>query len=152
MNLRELPRYTLPTLPSPGEKDQRKVNEQFIACVQNLFKRDEDKEKRLRKREEQNTAIAIPITRDIVFCSGLYTVTSFYNDKIIVCNSAVGFPIYFPSAVGSGKMIIIKNFGTATVNAISDGTDLIDGAAVQYIYTGEGIVFIDYGVGGWLVA
>lgn len=152
MNLRELPRLTLPTLPNPGEKDQRKVNEQVISCIQNLFKRDEDKEKRLRKREENASAVAIPVTRDIILCSGLYNVTTFFNDKIIVCGSAVGFPVIFPYAVGSGKMIIVKNFGVGTVTVTASGTDLIDGSATQPVYTNEGIIFSDYGVGNWLVS
>lgn len=152
MNLRELPRLTLPTLPNPGEKDQRKINEQIISCIQNLFKRDEDKEKRLRKREEVASAVAVPVVRDIVLCSALYNVTSFYNDKIIVCSSAVGFPVIFPYAVGSGKMIIVKNFGVGTVAATAVGTDLIDGSGTQNVLTNEGIVFIDFGVGDWLVA
>lgn len=152
MNLRELPRLTLPTLPSTGEKDQRKINEQIISCLQNLFKRDEDKEKRLRKVEESASAVAIQAARDIVLCSSNYSIPNLYNDKIIVCNSAIDFSITFPYATGSGKMVIVKNFGTGTITVTPSGTDLVDGSPVQYVYTDEGVIFSDYQVGAWLVS
>ena len=152
MNLREIPRLTLPTLPGRGEKDQNKVNEQIISCLQNLFKRDEDKEKRLRKQEDDISVVAAPIVRDIVLCTSVYSVTNFYNDRIIVCNSPVAFPVIFPSATGSSKIIIVKNFGAGTITVTAKGTDLIDGNSTQEVYTDEGIIFVDYQNGMWLVS
>jgi hypothetical protein len=53
MNLREIQRITLPTLPGTNEKDQQKTNQQLILCIQSLFKRDEDKERRIRELERK---------------------------------------------------------------------------------------------------
>lgn len=51
MNLREMPRVTMPPLPNPKDTDQRKVNQQLVDSLKLLFQRDSDKEQRLRKIE-----------------------------------------------------------------------------------------------------
>jgi len=151
MNLRELPRVTLPTIPNPGEKDQQKVNQQIVNCLQNLFKRDEDKEKRLRARENTRGLSSV-VTRDIVLVSQDYTVTDFYNDQVIVSDSALNTVINFPVALGTLKMLIIKNFGAGTITATANGTDTIDENPTQIILPDEGIIFVDYAQGSWLVS
>lgn len=48
MNLNELQRVTILPLPSPTDTDQPRVNRRLIDCINLLYKRDEDKERRLR--------------------------------------------------------------------------------------------------------
>jgi hypothetical protein len=51
MNLKEFSRVTLPSLPNSGEKEQRIIIQKFVDAFKLIFKRDEDKEKRLRALE-----------------------------------------------------------------------------------------------------
>ena len=152
MNAREIQRVTIPSLPNSNETDQKKVNREIINCLQNLYKRDEDKEKRLRKKEEITGIGIVPATRDVIIATADYTVASFYNDKLIVCQSALAFSVYFPSALGSGKFIVVKNYGVGTVTATPRGTDTIENNPSQDVLTNEGIIFWDWAVGRWLVS
>jgi hypothetical protein len=58
MNLKELPRITIPSFPDPGSKDQKTTNQKFVEIIKSVFVRDGDKEKRIRAIED-NTGIAI---------------------------------------------------------------------------------------------
>ena len=48
MNRNELQRVTILPTPNPDDRDQGRVNRKFIDCLTLLYKRDEDKEIRLR--------------------------------------------------------------------------------------------------------
>jgi hypothetical protein len=49
-------------------------------------------------------------------------------------------------------MLIVKNFGTGTITVAAAGTDTIDENPTQIILPNEGIVFVDYAQGSWLVS
>lgn len=150
MNLKEMQRITVLPLPSYNEKDQKTINYKIISCIEALHKRDEDKEKRLRALEN-NVNRGNSIARDIILVTADYVISGFYNDRIIVSNTAANTNIQFPPATGSRNMIIVKNFGTGiiTVNAIVGET--IDENPNQTVLADEGIVFVDYARGVWLV-
>jgi len=149
MNLRELPRLTLPTLPNPGEKDQRKTNEQIISCIQNLFKRDEDKEKRIRKLEEGFGRGRFSVRSDLA--TGDYTVSLFNGIFIVESNLAVNSVINFPKSTGNKCILIISNTGAGDITATANGGDLIMGNPTQQVFPDEGIIFIDVAIGRWIV-
>lgn len=63
MNMNEMSRISTISLPNPAEKDQRVINKKIIEVLGQIFKRDEDKEKRLRAIEDRKYPF---ITRDIL--------------------------------------------------------------------------------------
>lgn len=149
MNLNEYPRITILPLPNPND-EQRVVNRKFIDCIGYLSKRDEDKEKRIRALEDQ-VGRGRKIVRDIELITADHQITGFYNDRIIVGTAAANTNLGFPHASGSQNIIIVKNFGAGTITAVAAGVDTIDENPVQIVLPNEGIIFLDYAVGNWLV-
>jgi hypothetical protein len=150
MNRNEMQRITVLPLPNSLEKDQKKVNYGIISCVEIMAKRDEDKERRLRKLEENHDR-STTVKRDIYLVNGDYSIKNFNNDAIVVCDAPGAINVYFPVASGTNKTIIVKNFGVAAVTVIASGTDTIDENPSQLVLANEGIVFYDYSPGSWLV-
>jgi hypothetical protein len=66
MNLRELPRITVPTLPDPKDDDQELVNRQLVDTIKQLFGRDGDKEVRLRAIEDPRGGVSKTTVQEMI--------------------------------------------------------------------------------------
>jgi hypothetical protein len=148
MNLSEMPRQTIPALPSATEKDQTTVNRKLIDTILMLYKRDEDKEKRLRSIEDVRgrgtTTNYINTTTD-------YDVRAFSGILILECNSPVNITVNLPKTTGSKSILIVSNANLGTVTVDGYGADTIMGDPTQQVLTDEGIIFVDVVAGRWIV-
>ena len=150
MNINEYSRVTVTSLPNTKELNLEKVINLYNSAISLLLKRDEDKEKRIRALEN-DVGRGKKISKDIVLITGNYTVSDFYNDKILISDSATDTVIQFPRSTGSKNMIIVKNFGAGSITVDALGLDTIDGDPNHLMITGEGVIFVDYINGGWLI-
>jgi len=149
MNLREQQRRSTPSIPSLNEKDLVVITRKLTDSIMMLFKRDEDKEKRIRKLEEGFGRGRFSVRNDLA--TGDYTVSLFNGIFIVESNLAVNSVINFPKSTGNKCILIISNTGAGDITATANGGDLIMGNPTQQVFPDEGIIFIDVAIGRWIV-
>jgi hypothetical protein len=126
MNLKELARQTIPPLPDPGE-NQKNFNRKVVDALSDLYKRDQDKEVRIRKLEELLRRGTGKNSLERVFGSGadkwrmifdtlsLILSVQYSNDSGITWTTVISF-------ASSGNVTIDNLSGAGPRNAIADLT------------------------------
>jgi hypothetical protein len=83
-----------------------------------------------------------------VVSSGPYTVTS--SDELIVVPTGA-FTINLPGAIGSGRLIWVKYFGTGTLTVDASSSETIDDELVQTLLNKDCLMISDYTSSKWAV-
>jgi anti-anti-sigma regulatory factor len=79
------------------------------------------------------------------------TYTVLIDDDIVVCNSASAFTVNLPSAIGSGRVLTIKNINTGTITVDGSGSETIDSLTTQTLAQWESITISDCSNGCWYI-
>lgn len=73
------------------------------------------------------------------------------SDRVVVCDFAGAGVVNLPRARGRGRVIYIKNIGSATATISAQSTETIEGAATKALSQWDTIRVIDYKQGEWLI-
>jgi hypothetical protein len=84
-----------------------------------------------------------------IIYTNTFTVTE--SDTTCIANKSTAMTVNIPAAIGSGRLLHIKNIGLGNVTIEGNGSNTIDGELTQTLYQWEAIIIQDYGSGVWIV-
>ena len=82
-----------------------------------------------------------------VYQSTTYTIKN--TDDVVVFNGSVSSLFYLPQATGTGKSLVVKNNGNASLSIMARGNDQVEGATLFAIPIGEAFTVVDAKSGFW---
>lgn len=95
-------------------------------------------------------ALQVPFAQGLQWVSGAYSVTTADRGKVLGIGAAVTVTLPAAATAGSGFMVAVRSFVNGAV-VDGNGAELIDGAALLPLKTGESAILVCSGFEWWTV-